>query len=96
MRRVILTAGIIASVAGLAVSAYEVTTWLQFGDWPSIEFGTVWIALGGISPGLLRSYDVGGILTTLFEMPLGAALLLGVLTIAWMAREQVNDAHTLP
>jgi hypothetical protein len=94
MRAAIVVAGVSAAVAGLAVAAHQATLLLLCGHCPSIQFGTVWFALGGAPPALLRPYGIGGVVATLLDLPLCEVLFLGGVAIAWMASERTYTAHT--
>ena len=93
MRGAIVVAGVSAAVAGVAVAAHQTTLWLLCGYSPPIQFSTLWFALGGAAPALLRSYGVDGLVTTLLDLPLCEVLFLGGVFTAWIASERRNYAR---
>ena len=93
MRAVIVVAGVSAAVAGVAVAAHQATLWLLCGYLPPIQFSTLWFAFGGAAPALLRSYGVGGFMTTLLDLPLCEVLFLGGVFTAWIASERTNHVQ---
>jgi hypothetical protein len=93
IRAAIVVAGVSAAVAGVAVAAHQMTLWLLCGYLPPIQFSTLWFALGGTVPALLRSYGVSGFMTTLLDLPLCEVLFLGGVCTAWIASERTNHAQ---
>jgi hypothetical protein len=92
MRSLVFFVGLIVSLAGLLLAAYQGILWVADGYWTPVPFGDLWLALGGRAPHFpgLGFYDV--VAGWLLGQPLWAVLPFVGGFIAWIGTEGIKRA----